>query len=228
MSHDLKRSFIIFFILFPVVLSGQNKLVFSVSELQTPPFVAVERILRKAYGELGIDLEYREFPGRRSIVMANSGITDGELYRTPVIEERYTDLIRVNVILQESFLYLYVREGKEFNPEGWESIPSNLVLGYQRGIHIVESLIDKYHLSSIGSSSLEQQFLQFLNGRSDILILGGVEALEYLKKPDFQNLVRLEPFILKVELYHYLHKKNVHIQPEITKVLKRMKEAGEF
>ena len=56
-----------------------------------------ERVLREAYGRLGIDLEVRRYPGSVALEKSNAGEVDGELQRIDGITRRFQHLIQVPI-----------------------------------------------------------------------------------------------------------------------------------
>ena len=153
--------------------------------------------------------------------LSNDGQLDGEAFRIADIDKTYTNLVRVKVPVYSNFLYVYVREGKEFPVKGWESIPNDYVIGYQRGIVLVEKALEKYHLHGQTSSNLTTMLKKLNTGRIDAII-SYKERAPLIRELNLDGIVMLEPELMNLYLYHYLHKKHSHIVPELTRILTEM------
>lgn len=218
-------TFIITFI--STLVYAQEILVFSAIE-QTRPVKAVGEVLRRAYQKIGIKIEILELPGVRGLKYSHEGQTDGEAFRTRGIETEYTDLIRIDVAVSADEMFLFVKQGKEFEVDGWESLPKEGLVGYQRGVKFVELNAAKYSIKTYHVDSTEQLFKMLDFGRVDAVISGSEMGAKNIRTLNLQNIIRLTPPIHTSVLYHYLHKKHAHLVPQITAVLQEMKASGEF
>jgi len=86
-----------------------------------PAAIIAERILREAYRRIGRELEVKAMPGERSLLSANSGDTDGELYRRAGIDKAYPNLLMVPVALQQYEIVVFSKL-RQFDVRGWESL----------------------------------------------------------------------------------------------------------
>ncbi len=75
------------------------------------------KIVREAYRKIGIEIEMRYLPGERAIGSANSGITDGELFRIEGMSEEYSNLVPVSVPICTAETVAYSVKDIEIN--GW-------------------------------------------------------------------------------------------------------------
>ena len=60
----------------------------------------------------------------------------------------------------------------------------------------------------------------------DIVIASDYIGLKNIKELNLKGIKRLEPFIARNNLYHYLHKKHKNLVPRITAVLQEMEKEG--
>lgn len=208
-------------------LSAKNTLVLSAVE-RTVPAKVVGEVLRQAYKYIGIQVEIKELPGKRALILSQQGVMDGEAYRIQGIEKDYPTLLRIDVPVSVDQMYLFVKRGKIIAVEGWETIPEDAVIGYQRGIQFVEKFTAKYRIATIPANSSEQLFRMLESDRVDAVVAGSKNGLRIIKELGVKDVVRLEPPIYTSVLYHYLHKKHAHLVPKITKVLKKMAASGEI
>ena len=63
-------------------------------------------------------------------------------------------------------------------------------------------------------------------GRADVAIETRVDGLEMLRKLNLKDIHMLEPLLVTIKLYHYLHKSNAALVRKITKVLQEMEAEG--
>ncbi|WP_027709163.1 transporter substrate-binding domain-containing protein [Zooshikella ganghwensis] len=75
-------------------------------------------------------------------------------------------------------------------------------------------------------NSIEQQFKMLSVERVDLAVVTRIEGLQTIKRLNLSKIYTLEPSIQKIPLYHYVNKKHYRIVPELTDVLKEMKNSG--
>lgn len=206
---------------------SQNKLVISSID-QAGPAVTVIPILTEAYSRIGVEVEFQHLPAMRAIEHSNHGTTDGEAFRVSAIEKEYPNLVRVNVPVQSTDMFVYTTKGKSFNLDGWESIPPGYVVGYKRGIKFVEYAVKQYNINAKTTLNVDQLMKSLDAGRNDIVIAGAKEASDALKALNLDNIIRIETPIHTSELYHYLNVKHSGLVKEIEKVLMDMQANGDM
>lgn len=86
----------VFIFLFPGIVLAHNVMEFTTIE-KSSYAVITERVLKEAYGRLGIDIRVSGRPAQRAIHDANSGAVDGELYRIKDVHLKYPNLMMVPV-----------------------------------------------------------------------------------------------------------------------------------
>lgn len=203
-----------------LVDNAQVLLVFSGTD--DPIAVVVKRTLTEAYQRIGIQIETRTFPAQRALVMSNNGMVDGEQARVMGIEKEYPNLIMVPVAV-------YVIEGVVFTKDstiriaGWDSLkPYNI--GIRRGTVFAER--GTQGMNVFPSKNNNVLFLKLGSGRVDIVVTNRIVGLDQINQLQLQGITVLEPPLVAKNLYHYLHKKNEHLLPEITKALQQMEAEG--
>lgn len=188
----------------------------------------IQSVIKHAYEKLGIQVEFSYLPTSRGIIYSNSGQTDGQTFSTKEVEDTYKNLIRVNVPMTSRNMYLFTKQGNEFNVMDWGSIPKDYVLGYKRGVYFVEQAIEKYGINSQASKDSKNSFLQLHNNRVKV-VLSSIKGFQSVDNTfHLDDIVRLEPPVYTAHLYHYLHSKHAELVPEITRVLREMKTSGEI
>ncbi len=110
-----------------------------------------------------------------------------------------------------------------FPVTGWDSLkPYNIVI--RLGIKYAEKGTKGMKVHTVSEN--EHLFIALDYGRCDVAVSSRLIGLEYIQKLQFSEIKILEPPLVKMELFHFLHKKHEKLIPEITKVLKEMQAKG--
>jgi polar amino acid transport system substrate-binding protein len=179
-------------------------------------------VLTEAYGKLGVRVRFKEVPPTRALAESASGQVDGELHRMTGLSARYPQLLQVRVPVNW-FDAVVITRSARFVPHGWASLKPYKI-GYHRGIQAFEQGIAGMRTDPAPTNEL--MLLKLQNGRTDIALMSDVEARELLGKMDAASLRILAPPIARVQLFHYVHRKNAALVPSLEAVLKRMEADG--
>ena len=179
-------------------------------------------IMKEAYKRLGIKLEVKNFPGKRSIRLANDGEYAGELFRIDGMDTVFTNLIKVPVVI--SYIEgMAFTKNLEFDIEGWNSL-SPYKLGVRAGI--IFSDRGTKGMTRFEFNTNKKLFELLEAERVDLVIISRLNGLAEIQKMDETKVKALEPSIEKYNLFHYLHKDNKELLPKLIKVLNQMKAEG--
>lgn len=195
-----------------LVLSSPDDLLVSISYT----------VLKEAYQKLNIDVQVKKFPAKRAIHMANDGESDGAVNRIMGMDKKYPNLIRVPVSINFSEIVIYTKTN-DFVVNGWESLKPYRI-GIRRGIKVLEDGTFGMNVDPVATN--EQLFRKLDAGFNDVVLMGRIAGVTVLKTLPFHDLRILEPPLLTIKLYHYLHKKNAPLKPNITTVLHAMERSG--
>ncbi|MDE1463985.1 transporter substrate-binding domain-containing protein [Spartinivicinus poritis] len=180
-------------------------------------------VMKEAYHNIGGELEVRYYPGwKRTLIEANKGNTDGELFRIYGTNRDYPNLVMVPVAVAhiEGVAFTGKEELKRFTISGWRSIQHNTI-GYIRGIRFITNGTKGF--SGVEVLSSMEQLLQSVNSQHlDFGINDRITLVPFLKANEYSNIKILEPPLQKIKLYHYLHRRNSKLVKQITKVLETM------
>lgn len=223
MKHLLLRLLILVTVLTTGGVVHAQQLVFSTFEGHRIGTETILQVMTEAYGRIGITIEIRRYPGERALHYANEGKVDGELFRKKEgIVEAFPNLVKVPVCIHRGAFVGFARDDT-FSLHGWSSLRSRSV-GYKRGVKAVEmNLVPGTHAEPV--ASMEQAFRKLSLGRTDIVIDVRPDGLATIKKLGLKGLRVLEPPLLTVESFHYLHVKNSDLVAPLAEALKQM--AGE-
>jgi polar amino acid transport system substrate-binding protein len=178
-----------------------------------------ESIMTQAYERLGHQLKVVPLPAARSLISANSGESDGDLWRATGTEFKYKNLIPVPVPIVAIELVVFSK-GKSFTVEGWESLVPYKV-GYRRGLTSVELNL-KEGIETVYATSYDQIFKMLDSGRCDVVIASRTSGSEIVKRLGLAGIEVLEGGLGSIKMYHFVHRKNEGLVKPLTRALQQM------
>lgn len=194
---------------------------------ETPDIEISRMVLAEAYRKLGIEIQIQRMPGLRSLIYANEGLTDGELFRAEGIEQDYVNLVRIKVPINTVDVVVVTKD-VSFEVSDWQSLKPYHI-GVQSGITFIESNISKIEGLKVARVKSSSQLLRMLeNDRIDVVIAPRVSTILSLADLKLNNINILEPPLQILPLYHYLNKKHQSLVDELEDVLRRMEVEGEI
>ncbi|MET0049132.1 MAG: transporter substrate-binding domain-containing protein [Sedimenticola sp.] len=208
----------------PVIpVNAQTNMVFTAPS-GSPMGLISERVLKEAYGNIGISIRVDKVPGKRALASSNSGQVDGEANRIANINEKFSNLIMIPVPVVNIKMVAFSKQ-ETFPINGWESLKPYYI-GIRRGIRISEE----------GTKGMRRQLVDDYRTLFTLLDLGRVEVvvtphlvgLIEMKKSNIKDVKTLEPPLIETKLYHYLHKKHESLVPKITASLRKMEADGDI
>jgi len=203
---------------------SNNTLTISQGSLENSLFqLMARRVLTEAYARIDKKLRFETFPLQRSLNIANSGVTDGELERIGDLEEKYSSLIQIPVSIAYDDILVYSKN-ITFNVDGWQSLkPYKVDLLY--GFKLGEQQTKGMNIEKI--QKVEQGLRKLNAGRSD-LFLGSVGFLCTIKKLNLNEIKPLSPAVETVMMFHYPHKQHESLAEKLEVVLIDMQKTGEI
>ncbi len=180
------------------------------------------KVLHDAYRLIGIQIRNRTLPAERALLTSNRGKVDGEVNRVKGIERSYSNLIRVPVEINMLEGVVFTKD-ISFSVEGWGSLKPYKI-GIRIGTKFAERSTKGMNVDMVTQNV--QLFRKLNRGRYDIIVTSRLDGLYLLKKLQLKGIHVLEPPLVTLKLYHYLHKKHTSIIPDITKVLQEMEASG--
>lgn len=181
------------------------------------------KVLKEAYSRMGIEISIDFYPAKRSLIISNDGINyDGEIHRIGGIEKEFPNLVPISIpinILEG----VVVANKVNFMVNGWKSLNPYLI-GIRRGI--VFTTNGTAGMNRVVLNTNEHLFQMLAAQRIDLVVISRINALKYIPTEQRLKLKILEPPVEVYNMYHYLHKKNAHLIPELTSILKEMQKEG--
>ena len=174
-------------------------------------------IITEAYKRLGYDVEITTLPAKRSLISVNRGDYDAELMRIDGTSKHYPNLVKIPVSILNSKISVITKKESSFTPKDWKDLPP-AKLGIPLGVQVVSKGTEGMESEKVTSSELLLNMV--LKNRIEAAILP--LAMAY-KHPNLMAKLRIvEPAIQVVKIYHYVHKKNAHLVPDLTRILEEI------
>ncbi|RFP18255.1 ABC transporter substrate-binding protein [Duganella sp. BJB475] len=202
-------------------MAAPAKPVINVSTLvgDDPATDIAELVLREAYSRLGYQLEVHRLPGERTLIYANEGRMDGELYRKLGMDRTYGNLVIVPVALLTYEIVVFTH-GTSFVLHGWDSLKP-YTIGHVRGIKIVQE--NTIGMKTEAVPTMTQAFQKMMVGRTDVVVGNRLSGMAVIKQLKLDEVVVMTPPLAAFPVYHYLHKKHEALVPQLAAVLRQMR-----
>ena len=181
-----------------------------------------ENILKEAYARIGITVTTEEFPGERALQMSNSGTVDGEVNRIRGIAQKYPNLRLVPVTIN-AIEGLAFTNKSDIEIRSWEHLRP-YVIGLRIGAKYAEFGTAGMEVTPVATN--DQVFTMLDQHRTDVAISTRIEGVLTIKKLGLKNIRLVEPPLVTLELFHFLHKKHAALIPRITGALEQMAKEG--
>ncbi|QJB57013.1 transporter substrate-binding domain-containing protein [Pseudodesulfovibrio sp. zrk46] len=180
------------------------------------------KVLEAAYATIGIKIIPVPLPGLRALDESNQGFLDGEVCRIQEIEKDNPNLIRIPEPV-DSFTIIAVTVDPDTTVKTLADI-KQLRIGTRSGVKFADSLtVNCTKVTAL--PDWDTLFDLLVLGRLDVLLTTlhslKTQTQRLRNQYDFKHTVLLDK-----PLFHYLHKKNKHLVPAISKLLKESNENG--
>jgi len=201
-----------------------NNITLSQGKLEPVLFkLTARRVLTEAYAGIGKRVVFDSFPEQRSLVAANTGVTDGELIRIGGLQDKYPNLIQVPVLISKNEILAFSKYSN-FEIEGWQSLKGYHV-SFPFGLQLAELKTQGMNTESV--TSIDQGLIKLNVGRSDFFI-GTLGYQCSIRRLNLTDIKALNPPVDTVNMFHYLHIKHKELAGKLAKELVRMQESGEM
>lgn len=181
-------------------------------------------ILTRAYSRLGIAMDVSFMPGERSLVSANSGKSDGELYRRSGIEQTYRNLILVphplmmmKIAAFSSKIKVPIRKFSDLKP---------FRIDFVRGLKIIEE--SSRGMQATALPTMHHAFMKMAVGRTDIVVGNLATGLTEVSRYNIQGVLVNLPPLFNFPVFHFLHSRNAALVPRVGAQLMQMEINGEL
>lgn len=203
----------------------------NLSTFAGPPLSTIDRkgfydlVLTEAFNRSNVTIGISHLPAERSLLNANTGLTDGDFVRIKGLEKLYPNLVQVPEKITD-FEFVGFSKNHEIRIKNWEDCkPYNVAI--VKGWKILEANLDGVR-SLKKVKNQKQLFALLANNRTDIVIYSRFEGYEMIKQLKLKNIHTLEPPLATKEMFLYLNKKHEKIILKISENLQHMKQDGTF
>jgi len=180
-------------------------------------------ILREAYHRIGYTVTFELLPGKRALILANSGETDGDVARIKGTESKFQNLLPVPTpIIQFKGGVFTKRVSKQIN--SWSDL-QGLSIGIIRGIRYSE--LGTKGMDRTIAHDMSHLFTLLDRNRIDVAI-AVIRAGELEISENFPNsgIHLLGKPVFVAPLFHFLHKKNAQLIPLLNATFQDMSTSG--
>ncbi len=206
------------------LFANDNKtLIFSLGEESPIQKISFD-VLKKAYKKIGYDIESKYYPYERALITSNAGEVDGELSRIKGIHKKYKNLIPITIPINfiEGYAFSW---NKNLSVKNWDSLKeyNNLCV---IGIKFVEKNLRQRGISCAEVAGVTQTLKMLEKKRYEVVVLPKINGISGLRKTGIVDVQLVGNRLIKINLYHYLHKKNKEIVNKLQAVLLEMERSG--
>jgi len=203
----------------PAVLFEPSVRISTLALESDPTSQAVAKVMLEAYRRMGMEAYIVSMPGERSLVSANSGETDGELYRKAGIEKTYPNLVMVPVPVASYEVVAFVPTYSVVSVNGWASLQA-LRIAFVKGIKIIEE--NTGGMQVVPLASLQQAFAMLDKGRVDVVLANRVAGMAALRAMKLTGIEPRQQPLAAFPVFHYLHVSRQALVPKLSQVLQDM------
>lgn len=186
-------------------------------------------ILTEAFRRLGFDFEAIAYPSLRSLDLANSGETDGELGRVrdfhKITKGQYPNLVRVDFPVMTVVIGAYAADGKRLN--GWSDLIGQRV-AHKRGRKALETRLAEHAKgATVVTTGDDETALRLVAKRRVAYAAMNEAAAEALirTRPELSGLSRAG-VLYEIGVYAYIHKRHGELGNRLAQTLETMESDG--
>lgn len=179
----------------------------------------------EAFKRIGIEVEIERLPAERSLKNLDGGIDDGTVVRIEGLEQLYPNLHRVPEPIMTWEFVAFARD-VSIETSDWSNLAPHPV-AFINGWKILEANVPKSGaVTKVKDAG--QLFDLLLKDRTDVAIFERWQGLHILRNLGAEDVVMLRPPLANPPMYLYLHGQHASLIPDLSKVLKQMKEDGTY
>ncbi|MCH8855223.1 MAG: transporter substrate-binding domain-containing protein [Proteobacteria bacterium] len=188
-------------------------------------FAAAEPLLRKAYGALGLEVEFLPWPLPSTDVELRAGRLDAVAMRADAFFEQRPYLRKVDVPLLQLQVYAFARPPCPRSISREELARGRVSL--QRGMVAAEALVPEGQ--RVPANTISDAMLNLAGGAADYAVTLSSAALTEVPVITRHGAVCVVPTPLaKATLYHGVHEAHTAWIPALEQALRGMRERGEI
>ena len=184
----------------------------------------IDELARDAFKRIGVDVEILVLPAERSLINANEGLDDGDVFRIAGLERDYPNLLRVPGKMLDNEFMAYTNRA-DIRIRNWADLQP-YVVAYATGWRIFDLNVQGVK-ELTKTASIRELFPLLEKGRADVVLMERWQGQWMVRQQGYQ--VRLqEPPLARVEMFMYLNKKHAALVPQVAQALADMKADGSY
>ena len=185
----------------------------------------LNELVRAAFERIGVEVEVTTAPPARSLINANAGLVDGDLWRIAGIEQDYPNLVRVPEMLLDNEFIAYTKRA-DIRIRDWSDLRPHAV-AYVTGWKPYELNV-KGAKEVTKAASLEQLFPLLEKGRADVILMDRWQWWWVARQNGYDKVRLIEWPLARLEEFMYLNKKHAALVPKVARALADMKADGSY
>ncbi len=189
-------------------------------------------IYRDAFGRLGREVAFVDYPAARASLELSSGAVDGEGGRPMAYESTSPDIVRLRApLFQVSYVGLSRRSAR-VPVAGWDSLAGFTgIVAYKAGVHTTMTQLSRVLKPAqlIALPDTERGLRMVALGRCDLYADEELSILSTLAQPELSQLPLVETGVLGTpDVYGYLHKRHAELAARLGDVIAQMQKQGDI
>jgi len=174
-----------------------------------------EKYILFAYNQIGYKVVFEKILTARAREMVNAGRLDALMVAEKEIDQIYTNLIRVPVMLARGSLVLYCNEEVICQESALHN--ENNIIGVVSGNSMSGNYMRQMRASTYAVKGQEHLGVMLTRGRLNYVLTVDEDRLGNLSDLDDSAYKKLE--VYRSEGYHFINKKHQQLLPELTQAL---------
>jgi ABC-type amino acid transport substrate-binding protein len=186
--------------------------------------IIAAKVLTTAYNKAGIQIKPIFQTLEASLQNSNAGKTDGELARISAITRFAPNLRKVPVPINIVEAVAFSKD-TSINIKNWDEL-RNYKVTIVQGAKFIENATKNIDRNMVSTFAEALDLLQA--DKTEIVVIPKLASINLIYKKNFHNIKAVSGPLESRLLYHFVHKKNIHLIPIITPILQAMQESGEI
>ena len=193
---------------------GKNNLVHTIAA----------EVLVKAYKKANIEINPLFLTLQESLQRSNSGETDGELARINAIPRFSPNLNKVPVSITSVEAVAFSKNTSLFIND-WSDLRGHK-LTIVKGAKFIETETKDLKRNLVATFEDALHLLQ--SDKTEIIVIPKLASINLIYQNKYHDIKPISNSLKRLKLYHFVHKKNLHLIPVITPILQAMEKSGEI
>ena len=181
-------------------------------------------VLTRAYKKAGIKINPVFKTLEDSLQSSSSGETDGELARLETITQQFPNLIKVPISIVSVEAVTFSKNASLIINK-WDDLRTHK-LTVVKGAKCIEVKTKDIKKKSVSTFEEALELLQ--TDQTELVVAPKLSVINLIHTKKYHEIKAVSNSLQKIELYHFVHKKNKHLIPIITPILQSMQESGEI